>query len=183
MTVNDKEQEIEAKYRLTCAIDSTMEKLVRLGAIYKEVIDEEDTYFQHPCRDFSETDEALRIRRMMSGGLEKWVLTYKGPRQMIGEVKIREEIETELPDPEKFRRILEKLGFVKVATIAKKRFVYSYDECEILIDHVSGLGMFLEIECKERSKIDEIRKSLCNCLEPVHKTYLELCMEKGGGCG
>ncbi len=182
MVVNDKGEEIEAKYRITCAVDSIMENLGRLGAIYKEAIDEEDTYFQHPCRDLSETDEALRIRRVVRGSLEKWILTYKGPRRMIGEVKIREEIETELPDPEKFRRILEKLGFVKVATIVKKRLVYSYDGCEILIDSVSGLGVFLEIECKERNKIDAIRKSLCNCLEPVHKTYLELHMEKGGGC-
>ncbi len=180
MVVNDRGEEVEAKYRITCTVDSIMEKLPRLGAIYKEAVDEEDTYFQHPCRDFSETDEALRIRRMVRNGLEKWVLTYKGPRQMIGEVKIREEIEAELQDPEKFRRILEKLGFMEVATIAKKRLVYSYDGCEILIDHVNGLGKFLEIECKDRNKIDIIRKPLSNCLEPVYKTYLELYMEKGG---
>ncbi len=31
----------------------------------------EDTYYQHPCRDFSETDEALRIRiRRFNGHFE-----------------------------------------------------------------------------------------------------------------
>jgi adenylate cyclase class 2 len=40
----------------------------------------EDTYFRHPCRDFAETDEALRIRiRRFNGHFEAF-LTYKGPR-------------------------------------------------------------------------------------------------------
>ena len=76
----------------------------------------EDTYYQHPCRDFSRTDEALRIRvRRFNGHFEAF-LTYKGPK--IDEVsKTREEIEAMVEDEElvpqtveKLRTILEELG-------------------------------------------------------------------------
>ncbi|KUO86543.1 MAG: hypothetical protein AT709_07990 [Caldivirga sp. MG_3] len=38
---------------------------------------EEDHYFNHPCRDFRSTDEAVRVRVYGSGRV---TVTYKGPR-------------------------------------------------------------------------------------------------------
>ena len=38
--------------------------------------DETDIYYNHPERDFAETDEALRIRKVD----KKYILTYKGPK-------------------------------------------------------------------------------------------------------
>ena len=58
--------------------------LKEMGA--KKISEEEETdiYFQHPCRNFRDTDEALRIRR--TG--ERITLTYRGPR-ISSELKSR----------------------------------------------------------------------------------------------
>ena len=49
---------------------------------------ERDLYFNSPTRDFSKTDEALRIRSTEEGTS----LTYKGPKLGLAGVKAREEI-------------------------------------------------------------------------------------------
>ncbi len=36
------------------------EKLKEMGAVFIAVVCEKDTYFNHPDRNFAETDEALR---------------------------------------------------------------------------------------------------------------------------
>ena len=51
-------------------------KLAQMGVVAGESRIEIDLYFAHPARDFSATDEALRIRRIGSTGC----LTYKGPK-------------------------------------------------------------------------------------------------------
>lgn len=84
----------------------------------------EDTYFQHPCRNFTETDEALRIRiRKFNGHFEAFI-TYKGPK-IDPNSKTRWEIEVPVSDPDRHVEILESLGFKEVMTIEKTREKYS----------------------------------------------------------
>ena len=70
---------------------------------------EVDRYFNHPARDFAETDEALRIRRI--GPVNR--ITYKGPR-VDTVTKTRQELELPLVEGEKsaadWITLLEKLG-------------------------------------------------------------------------
>jgi len=66
---------------------------------------EEDIYLNHPCRDFGETDEALRIRRDVEGIR----VTYKG-RKIDPETKTREEIKIEVDDFDKTLKLFEKLS-------------------------------------------------------------------------
>ncbi len=179
MSPSEHDEEVEAKYRIVCSVEQIKQLLESIGASYIEVLQEHDIYLQHPCRDFSRTDEALRIRRMIGAGGEKWILTYKGPRKMSGEIKSREEIEIELTDPAKTLRILNRLGFREIASISKKRYKYRYNDCDILLDHVKGLGVFLEIECRRKDEINKVKELIGNCIEPVYKTYLELCLETG----
>ena len=49
--------------------------LLEKGARPLENLDQTDEYLNHPCRDFAETDEALRLRRDSRGKI-----TYKGPK-------------------------------------------------------------------------------------------------------
>ena len=85
--------EVELKFSL---LGSTIEpRLVALSARFREAIDQVDRYFSHPCRDFSKTDEALRLRKV--GG--HVAITWKGPR-IDTATKTRREIELDLlPSP------------------------------------------------------------------------------------
>ncbi|NJD99185.1 class IV adenylate cyclase [Thermococcus sp. LS1] len=146
----------------------------------------EDTYFQHPCRDFAETDEALRIRiRRFNGHFEAF-MTYKGPK-IDTNSKTRKEIEVPLSDPDKHTEILESLGFKEVLTIEKTREKYYVDKgIVIALDEVEGLGKFIEIEALAESEdvVEETVRILRGILTSLgvkkfeRRSYLELMLEK-----
>ncbi|ASI99792.1 class IV adenylate cyclase [Thermococcus celer] len=146
----------------------------------------EDTYFRHPCRDFAETDEALRIRVKRFDGHFEAFLTYKGPK-MDTNSKTRKEIEVPISDPDRHAEILRSLGFEEVLTIEKTREKYYVDKGIVIdLDDVEGLGKFVEVEClTERSDIvEETVKKLREILESLgvkkfeRRSYLELAMGK-----
>ena len=140
--------EVEVKYRAVNH-DHLGERLVQLGAAAGGVADQEDIYLNHPARDFAQTNEAFRIRRL---GQENR-LTYKGPRR-AGPTKTREEIEVPvaagLRPFHELLKLLEILGFRPVATIRKRResfhLRFHEHELEIALDTAEGLGSFAEIE-------------------------------------
>ncbi|ADI32370.1 class IV adenylate cyclase [Staphylothermus hellenicus] len=173
--------EVEGKYRITCNnIRKINYFLEENGFKEKYRVVEKDIYYNHPCRDFSRTDEALRvrIRKYIGQGIVKIVLTYKGSRKILAEgVKARKEIEVELNNWRKMDKILLSLGFQRVASFVKERIIYRKKDVEVTIDHVYGLGRFMEVETNNRSIIENIYSSLSECLQPVNKTYLELCLE------
>ncbi len=147
----------------------------------------EDTYYSHPCRDFSRTDEALRIRvRRFDGHFEAF-LTYKGPK--LDKVsKTREEIEVLIEDPEAHARILEALGFREVLTVEKVRERYYVEKgVTITLDEVNGLGKFVEAEAmtEDESNVQELVEFLMGILRELgvrrfeRRSYLELILEKG----
>ncbi|MEL9990732.1 MAG: class IV adenylate cyclase [Thermoproteus sp.] len=169
--------EVELKFRAD--IDKVREELLRLGASLLEKKEEVDIYYQHPCRDFAKTDEALRVR--LSGGSAE--VSYKGPR-LASSAKTRLELTaTAEGDVE---RILEALGFKRVAAIKKKREYYTYGPLTISLDDVEGLGQFVEVEALASSEVSvkaaeaEIR-ALAERLglkERVDATYLELYLQR-----
>jgi adenylate cyclase class 2 len=55
--------EVEQKYRVD-DLAAVQERLCALGAAWDDEVQQVDRYFAHPCRNFSETDEALRIRQV-----------------------------------------------------------------------------------------------------------------------
>src|SRR6185295_3103461 len=110
--------EVEQKFRLT---DSSLEsQLIALGARFHAPLDQTDHYFRHPCRDFAQTDEALRLRQV---GDEN-VITYKGPKIDLL-TKTRRELELPLTTGQltidQFTELLAALGFTPVATEKKQR--------------------------------------------------------------
>lgn len=138
--------EVELKFPLDDA-DSLRERLVVIGAVAKGVVGQSDAYFNHPARDFAQTDEALRIRTV---GDDSFV-TYKGPR-LGGGAKTRFELELPLAaqTAEGWTEVLTKLGFRAVATVRKRRELFELTRegraFELTIDEVEGLGAFAEVE-------------------------------------
>ncbi|EEB74875.1 class IV adenylate cyclase [Thermococcus sp. AM4] len=148
----------------------------------------EDTYYQHPCRDFSKTDEALRIRiRRFNGHFEAF-LTYKGPK-LDSVSKTREEIEVQISDPDGHARILEALGFTEVLTVEKVREKYYVEKgITITLDEVEGLGKFIEAEAltDEAERVPELVEKLTSLLRSLgvkrfeRRSYLELLLGRAG---
>ncbi|MCG8650239.1 MAG: class IV adenylate cyclase [Pirellulales bacterium] len=140
--------EIEQKFRVQDTAQLA-HLIISLGGDEKPSQLHQDTYYNHPGRDFAETREALRVRRV--DGVP-WI-TYKGTL-LPGHVKARRELEWQLSpgddDGSNTETLLELLGFRRVATVEKHRrpFTLSLAEqtCCVVIDRVTSLGDFAELE-------------------------------------
>lgn len=161
------------------------DRLKKLGAEKIEEIYQEDIYFNAPDRDFSKTDEALRIRKI-ENEKTKIILTYKGPK--IDKIsKTREEVEVGIENLKNMVEILKFLGYKAVATIKKKRKIYKFKDFEICLDDVYKVGKFIEVEknVKNKNKIKEYVDhafKICKKLNIKNnferRSYLELYLKK-----
>ncbi len=160
-----------------------------LTEVYKNLINdgmqfirretEEDIYFNTEFRDFSKTDEALRIRKTDT----EIEFTYKGPK--IGKLsKSREEITVNVNNAENLIKILEKLGIKPVYTVVKNRIFLRDREFIICLDTVKDLGEFIEIEIPnstEEKLIDYVNLFLKKYkikATQIKKSYLEMLVSK-----
>lgn len=191
--------EIEQKYVIG-SLDGLLERLAAEGAVHVGESQNQDTYYNHPCRDFAQTGEALRIRREDS--VPK--VTYKGIKKP-GSVKAREELEWRLDpgdlDGSFMERLLLHLGFREVATVNKRRQTYRIgsdtDAMTITVDEVPALGsdgrpgLYAEIECvlpsasPTETEIEAARANITALAEKLHLThpefrsYLRMQLERG----
>jgi len=165
--------EIEIK----CYCDDDEKIKIRLSDIDARFVEkriERDIYFNHPSRNFGETDEALRLRSVN----DKCLITYKGPK-VSKTTKARIEYETQTGDFNSMKNILLSLGFSESGAVEKERHIYSFSGMEISIDYVDGLGTFVEIEKIGELK-DEIEKELFDTAAKLgltkfeRRSYLEL---------
>ncbi len=136
--------EVEVKARVT-DFNEIKNKLSQIGAQEVKKEHQEDFYFNAPHRDFAQTDEALRIRRIKSKEGFKKILTYKGAK-LDDSSKTREEIEVNIENMENTKLILEKLGFKLVKPVKKDRIYYTINKYIITLDTVYDVGNFVEIE-------------------------------------
>jgi adenylate cyclase class 2 len=140
--------EVELKFRID-EPQQVLALLDGLGATGGDVEEHRDTYFNHPARDFAETDEAFRIRSI---GDENR-LTYKGPL-VDKQTKTRQEVEVGCEagsaGRNKLQTMLLALAFREVSTVVKSRTPYRLNwqnrTVEATIDVVQNLGTFVELE-------------------------------------
>lgn len=174
--------EVEKKYWLS-DLEATLSKLNELGLNVGAPRDQIDRYFAHPARDFTQTDECLRLR---SSG-EKNYITYKGAR-IDSTTKTRRELELPLLDGsygQEFEQLLEVLGFKPMMTIHKlrRKVELEWDEypIEIAIDEIDQLGCFIELETtSDLEHLDRAKQALGTLADrleldrPERRSYLEL---------
>ncbi|MCE4615048.1 MAG: class IV adenylate cyclase [Desulfurococcales archaeon] len=177
--------EVEKKIIIPCDfMESLRVRLEKAGFSLEWNGLEVDRYYQHPCKDFSVTDEAFRLREVISGGVSRFVLTWKGPKVGVG-VKAREEVNFGFDgDVGRLESILSRLGFSGVAVVRKERSVYSGLDVKVYLDHISGLGCFVEVEALgEYSIAKTFVDRAVHILEldsypSTVKSYLELVSER-----
>jgi adenylate cyclase class 2 len=179
--------EVEVKF-LLADLPRFREELRLRHALPIGEIEQEDRYFNHPVRDFRQSDEALRLRRC--GDRNR--ITYKGPK-LDTVSKTRREIELDfasgLSSIAQFAEILTLLGFVESGTVRKRREQFELVQdgltIEITIDHVAGLGDYVELEAPASSgDIDMVRSKIIDLAAQLglsgseRRSYLELLVEK-----
>jgi adenylate cyclase, class 2 len=162
--------------------------LITLGAVIEPPVVQVDLYFAHPARDFAQTDEALRIRRV---GDESFI-TYKGAK-IDQATKTRSEIELPLSTGEQsvtdWSELLEALGFRPVANVRKSRWSarlqWQGREVEVALDEVDGLGKFVELEIhSDEAEVQTAMACLASLAAELglgqgeRRSYLELLLGK-----
>src|SRR5262245_45217914 len=105
--------EVEMKFPVP-EFAAVEQRLAAWGSSPAAVLHEADHYFNAPDRDFAQTDEALRLRRIDSANF----VTYKGPK-WDKQTKTRTEVEVPLAEgataAHDFMQLLQHLGYRPVA--------------------------------------------------------------------
>jgi adenylate cyclase, class 2 len=179
--------EVEQKHQVDDPA-SIISRLTEHGVTLSEPIVQSDQYFAHPARDFSQTDEALRIRTVGPACF----VTYKGPK-LDATTKTRREVELPLAasdaDGSQFAELLAALGFTPVATVRKRRrkfhIVRDGREVEGALDNVDGVGTCVELELQADDASLESAKKIISLLAnelqlglTERRSYLELLLAK-----
>jgi adenylate cyclase class 2 len=160
------------------------QRLAGWGAREDSPRQDADHYFNAPDRDFAQTDEALRVRRIGAANF----VTYKGPKR-DAQTKTRTEVEVPLADgdraAEDFMRLLTYLGYRPVAVVRKLRRVFHLERrgfaVEVCLDEVDGLGRFAELEVQApeeqlpaaRAAVQELAAEL-GLTAGERRSYLEM---------
>lgn len=179
--------EIEQKFPIADP-QGVRQSLADLGTSFSAPIDQADVYFAHPSRNFKETDEALRIRRV---GDENFV-TYKGPK-LDAATKTRREIELPLASGEQgfaqFAELLQVLGFRRVYEVHKQRLPgdlsWETRQVHVALDDVTGLGNYLELEIvADSAELEGAKDCLASLATRLHlstserRGYLDMLLSK-----
>jgi adenylate cyclase class 2 len=187
--------EVEVKVSIQSPV-ATEQALLRLGAVKTNIETQIDAYFNHPCRSFEDTDEALRLRErkntdlnvipdnLHAGMIE---MTYKGPK-LDTSTKTRYEMSVGISNTGSAQSILEHMGFTLIATVKKERTFFSVGDMVVSIDIVEQLGSFLEAEriVGAKGEIPEAREEIFQFLvqlglrreDSIRESYLELYLKK-----
>ena len=181
--------EVEIKFRVG-NVSELEDKLQQFGgAGFGESVTELDRFFQHPCRNFAQTDECLRLRkRVFSDGTFEHSLTYKGPK-VDASTKTRKEIEIPVTEPERWESLLTALGFYQAASIHKLRrrqkLTVNNRHVDVVLDVLPALPEsgrnFVEMETMAtEEEIDECRNTILGISDrlglsnPIQDSYLAL---------
>jgi len=169
--------EIEAKMSVE-SFDAVRGKLRDLGARHAGDHFEVNTFFDTEDRSLLAADEGLRLRlgRDNASGRERYVITWKGPRQ-LGPLKSREELEVEVQGGDAAVQLLERLGYLRTLSFEKRRDSWELEGCKIELDEVPHLGRFVEVEGPDEKTVLHVRERLGLGSRPVIKgSYIALLM-------
>ncbi|MFW9907527.1 MAG: class IV adenylate cyclase [Candidatus Thorarchaeota archaeon] len=182
----------EVEVKVPISDEKTIERIIieaggrRLNSEFQS-----DLYYDHPCRSFSQTDEAIRLRVRESDNDQPLPtseyspieLTYKGPK-VDKTTKTRLEYTSGISNFEAISSILRHTGFKLVATIKKHRTFFDIDEITVSIDNVEGVGKFIELELVSNSEkeMQDARDRILllvkhlglDSMKMVRDSYLEL---------
>ena len=133
----------EIEIKLPCDdLAAVRARLQELGATPRSPLHfESNDMYDDSAGGIAGSGRALRLRRAGDSAS----LTFKGPARFEGGVKVREERETNVSDPEETAAILAALGLTPRFRYEKKREEWTLGGCAVALDE-TPIGNFVEIE-------------------------------------
>jgi predicted adenylyl cyclase CyaB len=105
-----------------------------------------DQRYDIASRDLAERDEVLRVRRYESGASTRTFLDWKGPTEMQGSYKIREEVSTSVDDFSALEQILARVGFTITMEIDRQIAQYELAAATIRFETYPRMDVLVEVE-------------------------------------
>jgi predicted adenylyl cyclase CyaB len=105
-----------------------------------------DQRYDVESRELAQRDEVLRVRRYETEASARTFLDWKGPTEMQGAYKIREEISTPVADSPALEQILAKLGFVITMEVDRQIAQYELGGATIRFETYPRMGVLVEVE-------------------------------------
>jgi adenylate cyclase class 2 len=183
---------VEVEMKFPVADFAALERRLGEQATRQETVGREtDCYFKATDRDFAQTDEALRLRRIGTANF----VTYKGPKRDT-QTKTRTEVEVPLGPGDAvaadFTQLLGHLGYRPVATVTKERRIYHLRRegfaLEVCLDDVASVGRYAELEiAATEEQLDAARRVLQQTAVELgltgseRRSYLELLLSRQAG--
>ena len=158
-------KEIEVKAKVN-NFDEITHQLKELGCILSNPLAQHDTIFVDdnygPFDEFQPNKNLLRIRETNG----KFIFTIKNP-QSNEQDSI--EYETEITDPVEMREAILLMGYHEAVQVHKIRVKTNYNDWEICLDKVDGLGSFTEIEkiADDNVNVEIIQNELFEFLKKI----------------
>ena len=169
--------EIEAKLQVD-SLPEIERKLKELGAEFLAEQSQSDDHYDDVNATLIANDRCLRLRRQTTGDNDRFFLTFKGAKEQ-SDFKKRQEIEIELDNADKTHNLLLALGYQKVLVVEKQRRLWRFGNCDVALDHLPGLGDFVEIEGPDDETIIDVQKRLGLAQLPsITKSYAQMIAEK-----
>ena len=177
--------EVELKFPVPQP-DRLRAQLQQLGFTRHATHEELDRYYNAPDRDFQQTDEALRIRRMG----HQVQLTYKGAKQgAVGKIRKEVQLALEAGTADTMHQLLLALRYQPSIEVKKQRTIYKHPSqkaIQITWDEVDQLGTFIELELQvpegDQAAALQVLQSVAERLQlgkEERRSYLELKMLQG----
>ena len=146
--MGNKDIEIEIKLPLQNP-DEVKEFLNKNAKLISENIYQKDSYYVPIHRDFLAVKypfEWLRLRKSPKG----MFITYKHffPEN-VKKTDYCDEFETKIDNFEAMEKMFKSLDFKDAVVVEKSRTSWIFEEVEIVIDNVTDLGFYIELEAKE----------------------------------
>jgi len=170
-----KETSLEIEVKLAC---DDLDRLRKAG--YELKLDKPRHFEDNWLLDFEDQSifkqgAALRVRMVDGSG----TVTYKGIVKETPEspLKVREEIETNVTDPQKMIELFERLGFRRSFRYQKYRTGYRVTqdgaEFKVVLDE-TPMGRFIEIEGDEANVLKALEAAGFSTNEIIRQSYPEL---------
>ena len=156
------EREIEVKAYLK-NFEEIRKKLELLGCSLSEPVKQEDIIYLPNGVDIDDVKKgtnSLRIRK------EKGKYIFNLKQRMDVSLDCIER-ETVIADPQAMNEIIKLLGFYEFQKLTKTRRKCKYNEYEICLDEVEGLGAFVEVEKISSEDGEKVQQELFQFLESL----------------
>lgn len=105
-----------------------------------------DRRYDFTSGELSGRDEVLRTRTYQSRSSTRTYMDWKGPTEMQGGYKIREEITAPVEDLDSLEKILEKLGLALTSEIDREIAQYQFGGATIRFETYPRMDILVEVE-------------------------------------